>query len=389
VSWSGTTAQQIAKAVRRGDADAAVVVDHHLQRMEDLADSGDALTCVRKVEALAEAAAVDELDDRPNLPAAGVPVAVCEQLAVTGHAPRLGSNATVLPLAETDHEAVQRFRGAGAVVVGLGRSSELGLWPATDDDGHIPANPWRPDRGIGGPSGGTALAVASGAAPIGIGLDGPGSAGGVRTAAAACGIVAYSPEHAPADVDADPEQWLHGVVGVMATTVDDAALAYAALTHRAPRSTGDPGRLRIAATNAAPIPARVDDETTKSLLKAVRALTDLGHDTFRAKPKFGPRLTGASSGAWTCAAYLRSLRCGPDGLQRRTRRLVAAGEKTYLKGLFGGVLGDGRRVRRHLEDWFDTGDYDMLITPGLPGAAAGAAAGGPRPPRGGRSPHAG
>jgi amidase len=209
--------------------------------------------------------------------------------------------------------------------------------------------------------------VASGAAPIGIGLDGPGSAGGVRTAAAACGIVAYSPEHAPADVDADPEQWLHGVVGVMATTVDDAALAYAALTHRAPRSTGDPGRLRIAATNAAPIPARVDDETTKSLLKAVRALTDLGHDTFRAKPKFGPRLTGASSGAWTCAAYLRSLRCGPDGLQRRTRRLVAAGEKTYLKGLFGGVLGDGRRVRRHLEDWFDTGDYDMLITPGLPG----------------------
>jgi amidase len=128
VSWSGTTAQQIAKAVRRGDADAAVVVDHHLQRMEDLADSGDALTCVRKVEALAEAAAVDELDDRPNLPAAGVPVAVCEQLAVTGHAPRLGSNATVLPLAETDHEAVQRFRGAGAVVVGLGRSSGRGGW---------------------------------------------------------------------------------------------------------------------------------------------------------------------------------------------------------------------------------------------------------------------
>ncbi|THV40491.1 amidase family protein [Glycomyces buryatensis] len=390
MSWSGSTAQQIAKAVRRGDADAAFVVDHHLRHIEDHRETEGALTSVRKVEARAEAAAVDAVDPQPTsgpagdeagdvfartgsnatreaLPAAGVPVAVCEQLPVTGHAPRLGSNAAVLPIAESDHQAVQRIRGAGAVVVGLGRSSELGLWPATEDDGNVPANPWRPDRGVGGPSGGTALAVATGAAAIGIGLDGPGSAGGVRTAAAACGIIAYSPDHVPADIDADPDQWLSGHVGVLATTVDDAALAYAALTHRIPRQTGDPGRLRIAASNSAPLPARVDDEATKSLLKAVRALTDLGHDTFRSRPKFGTRLTSASSGAWSCAAYLRSLKCGPDGLQRRTKRLVSVGEKTYLKGLFGGVLGDGRRVRGHLEDWFDTEDFDLLITPGMPG----------------------
>ncbi|GAB3659156.1 amidase family protein [Glycomyces tarimensis] len=367
MSWSGTTAQQIAKAVRRGDADAAIVVDHHLRRIEDHHEAADALTSVRKIESLAEAAAVDEIDDRSALPAAGVPVAVCEQLPVAGHAPRLGSNAGVLPIAETDHRSVQRIRGAGAVVVGFGRSSELGLWPATDDDGNVPGNPWRPDRGIGGPSGGAALAVATGAAPIGIGLDGPGSAGGVRTAAAACGIVAYSPEHVPADINSDPEHWLNGHVGVMATTVDDAALAYAALTHRAPRGTGDPGKLRIAATNTTPLPARVDDEATKSLLQAVRCMTDLGHDTFRARPKFGTRLTATSSGAWACAAYLRSLKCGPDGLQRRTRRLAAVGEKTYLGGLFGGILGDGNQIRRHLEDWFDFGDYDMLVTPGMPG----------------------
>ncbi|WP_157930514.1 amidase [Glycomyces xiaoerkulensis] len=372
MSWSGTTAHQIAKAVRRGDADAAVVVDHHLRRIEVYRESADALTSVRKVESLAEAAAVDQIDDRSALPAAGVPVAVCEQLPVTGHAPRLGSNATVLPIAETDHQAVQRIRGAGAVVTGFGRSSELGLWPATDDDGNVPASPWRPDRGVGGPSGGTALAVAVGAAPIGIGLDGPGSAGGVRTAAAACGLVAYSPEHVPADINTDPDHWLGGHVGVMATTVDDAALAYAALTHRAPRATGDPGRLRIAATNGVALPARVDEEATKSLLRAVRCLTDLGHDTFRSRPRFGPRLAGASSGAWSCAAYLRSLKCGPDGLQRRTRRMAALGEKTYLRGLFGGVLGDGGRVRRHLEDWFDQSDYDLLVTPGLPGPSPAA-----------------
>ncbi|NUQ91050.1 MAG: amidase, partial [Glycomyces artemisiae] len=151
MSWSGTTAQQIAKAVRRGDADASVVVDHHLRRIEDHREADAALTSVRKIESLAEAAAVDDIENRDALPAAGVPVAVCEQLPVTGHAPRLGSNAAVLPIADTDHRAVQRIRGAGAVVVAFGRSSELGLWPATDDDGNVPANPWRPDRGIGGP----------------------------------------------------------------------------------------------------------------------------------------------------------------------------------------------------------------------------------------------
>ena len=88
--------------------------------------------------------------------------------------------------------------------------------------------------------------------------------------------------------------WLGAHTGVMATNVEDAALAYAALKHRHPRSTGDPGRLRIAATNVAPLPARVDDDATKWLLKAVRSLTDLGHETFRAKPRFGARLTQRS-----------------------------------------------------------------------------------------------
>src|SRR5690606_16794091 len=113
-------------------------------------------------------------------------------------------------------------------------------------------------------------------------------------------------------------------------------------------------------------------EATKSLLKAVRCLTDMGHDTFRSRPKFGTRLTATSSGAWTCAAYLRSLKCGPDGLQRRTRRLASVGERTYQRGLFGPVLGDGNRSRRHLEDWFDLAAYDLLITPGMPGPPAAA-----------------
>ena len=368
MSWSGVTARQIARAVRRGDADAAAVVDQHLQPIEENPHLTGALTQLRKVEALAEAATVDDLPDLSSLPLAGVPVTVCEQIGITGLAPRLGSHASVLPVHEMDHEAVQRLRGSGAVVIGTGRSSELALWPTTEDGRHILRNPWRSDRGVGGPSGGAALAVAGGATPLAVGLDGPGTAGGVRTSAAACGLFGFSPEHEPATADMEATRWLGGMVGVLATTLEDVRLGYGALSRRHLPDTSDPGRLRIAASNAPvlPLPGSVDNEATKALLNTVRLLTDSGHDTARANPKFGPRLAGASSGAWAAAAHLRSERAGGKTLQRRTRRLVTVGERTYKRGYFGGVLGDGARVRQHLEDWFADYDYDLLMTPGCP-----------------------
>ncbi|QSB04676.1 amidase [Natronoglycomyces albus] len=368
MSWSGVTARQIARAVRRGDADAAAVVDQHLQPIEENPHLAGALTHMRTIDALAEAATVDDLPDLSSLPLAGVPVVVCEQIGITGLAPRLGSHSSVLPIHEVDHEAVQRLRGAGAIIIGTGRSSELALWPTTEDGRHLLRNPWRSDRGVGGPSGGTALAVAGAAVPIGVGLDGPGTAGGVRTSAAACGLFGFSPEHEPATADMEATRWLGGMVGILATTVDDVKLGYAALSRRHARPSAELGRLRVAASNAQvlPLPTTVDHEATQALLNTVRLLTDAGHDTARANPKFGPRLAGASSGAWTAAAYLRAERAQSDRLQRRTRRLVALGERTFLRGYFGGVLGDGARVRQHLEDWFADHDYDILMTPGMP-----------------------
>src|SRR5438094_915429 len=68
--------------------------------------------------ARAEAEAADEAiargDDRPLL---GVPVAVKDHLAVTGHAPSYGT-ASPEPAAEVDAEVVRRLRAAGAVIVG-------------------------------------------------------------------------------------------------------------------------------------------------------------------------------------------------------------------------------------------------------------------------------
>ena len=89
---------------------------------------------VRGGEAIVEAEKVDEQDDLANLPLAGVPIAVKENTAVAGLPTWNGSAAARTAVAEDDHEVVRRLRGAGAVIVGVTRMPELGLWALTDDE---------------------------------------------------------------------------------------------------------------------------------------------------------------------------------------------------------------------------------------------------------------
>src|SRR5918912_1560829 len=123
-TWVGATAKQIARAVRRGDVSATQVVADHLEQ--------NAFRVIRAGEAIAEAEQVDEQEDLANLPLAGVPVAVKENTPVAGLPVWHGSAAARNPVAEKDHEVVRRLRGAGAVVIGLTRMPEMGLWGVTD-----------------------------------------------------------------------------------------------------------------------------------------------------------------------------------------------------------------------------------------------------------------
>ena len=131
-TWVGATAKQIARAVRRGDTSATQVVADHLDHI-DGATRSSTRSGVRGGEAIAEAETVDEQEDLANLPLAGVPVAVKENIPVAGLPTWNGSAAARSAVAEADHEVVRRLRGAGAVVVGVTRMPELGLWALTDD----------------------------------------------------------------------------------------------------------------------------------------------------------------------------------------------------------------------------------------------------------------
>ncbi|HET6212568.1 MAG TPA: amidase family protein, partial [Micromonosporaceae bacterium] len=174
-TWVGATAKEIARAVRRGDAAATAVVADHLDYIRAADHTLNAFRVVRAAEAVAEAEKVDEQPDLGNLPLAGVPIAVKENTAVAGVPTWNGSAAARQPVSEEDHEVVRRLRGAGAVVVGITRMPELGLWALTDDASAVTRNPWNTDRTPGGSSGGAAAAVAAGLVPIAHGNDGLGS----------------------------------------------------------------------------------------------------------------------------------------------------------------------------------------------------------------------
>jgi len=95
----------------------------------------------------------------------------------------------------------------------------------------VTRSPWNPASSSGGSSGGSGAALAAGFTTLATGSD---IAGSIRIPAAFCGIVGYKapygrvPGLAPANLD----PYCHD--GVMARSVDDAALLYDVVSGRHP-----------------------------------------------------------------------------------------------------------------------------------------------------------
>src|SRR2546423_2334449 len=146
------TAVDIAAAVRAGTLSARQAVEEALARIEALDARIGAYQEVRVFAALREADAVDARADRDELPLAGVPVAIKDNVPVAGEPMRDGSAGSDPTPQPHDHEVVRRLRAAGAVVVGITRVPELCVFGATDSTFGITRNPWDPARTPGGPS---------------------------------------------------------------------------------------------------------------------------------------------------------------------------------------------------------------------------------------------
>jgi amidase len=366
-TWVGATARQISRAVRRGDASATQVVADHLDHMAAADPVVSAFRTVRASAAIVEAEKVDEQDDLANLPLAGVPVAVKENTAVAGLPVWNGSAAARTEVAEEDHEIVRRLRGAGAVIVGISRMPELGLWGLTDDETATTRNPWRTDRTPGGSSGGAAAAVASGMVPVAHGTDGLGS---IRIPAACCGLLGLKPGRDVIPRELGGDDWF-GLTehGILSTTVSDMLDAFHVLAGRRPEKLVPPPRLRVAVSTRSPVVGvRVDRPNRDAVAATARLLVAAGHDTVAADPVYPTSLVRGTLATWCAAAATSVSSSGiePAALQARTQRHVALGDWALRKGYVRDS--DRESFRDRSIAFLSDRSFDLMITPALAGA---------------------
>ncbi|WP_336208638.1 amidase [Nonomuraea sp. LPB2021202275-12-8] len=390
--WAGRSATEIAAAVRQGRVTAVEVVEEHLGAIAERDPRVGAFRLVRQ-RALEEAQAVQERRDLTELPLAGVPVAVKDNLEVAGEATRSGSAVTEDSPAAKDHETVARLRAAGAVVIGLTNLPELGLVAFGDSAYGTVRNPWDRTRTAGGSSSGSAAAVAAGMVPIALGNDGMGS---LRIPAACCGVLALKPGAGLVPAPSDDWEGL-SENGPIATDVADLALMLSVLAADPslaeawrggmrteprrpmlrsvwaddedvwepppPQDSPEPFDLRVAyIPQPLPVGLPVDKEFQAAVRGAAETLRVAGHTIVERGRRLPVWLGPATVAAWLSRAADGAANLDRRRLERRSRSLARAGRVLTRLSL------DGRRGRDRwsgygADQWF--GDADVLVTPTL------------------------
>ena len=336
----------------------------HLERIASLDGELHAFTVVRERDALREAEALTRRDDVAQLPLAGVPVAVKENMRVAGLPTLHGTRALHHVIEHEDSAIVRRLRSAGAIVIGKTAMPELAIWPFTEGRDWATHNPIDPTRTCGGSSGGSAVAVATGMAALATATDGGGS---IRIPAACCGIVGVKPTHHLVPLpDGAPEHWYGlSVAGGLARDVEDATLLHGVLRGRVPRGAPRPlpSHLRIAMSVKHPVTgARVNREVKDAIRRVAYYLAASGHEVTEANPPYPPvPLSFLRSYLSGIAEEAEALQLDLAEAEQRTRAMAKRGHAIRRRGwdMHTHSHGAAHRLRR----WMAS--RDVLLTPVL------------------------
>ncbi|MGV9284984.1 amidase [Streptomyces sp. NPDC003730] len=183
----------------------------------------------------ARTAAKDIAAGRDRGPLHGVPMGLKDLIDVVGIATSASSRVRAGHRAQASSTVATRLEAAGAVLVGKTHTHEFAYGLTTPQT----SNAWHTGRVAGGSSGGSAVAVAAGAATFALGTD---TGGSIRVPAALNGVVGLKPTYGLVPRHGvTPLSWSLDHVGPITRTVEDAALVLGTLTGHDPRDPASPG----------------------------------------------------------------------------------------------------------------------------------------------------
>jgi Asp-tRNA(Asn)/Glu-tRNA(Gln) amidotransferase A subunit family amidase len=223
------SATELARRIRTREMSVAEIIEASLQRVAEINPQLNAFAAVYDQEARMAARHADAATRKGETLGLlyGVPIALKDMTPIIGKLTTSGSRALATHIADRDAWIVTALRKSGAIIIGKTTTPEFAYSSFTQSPLFgVTRNPWDPSHTPGGSSGGSAVAVASGAVPLAEGTDMGGS---VRIPAALCGVVGFKPSLGRIPFDILPSVFDNiSHFGPIARCCQDAALFVAA-----------------------------------------------------------------------------------------------------------------------------------------------------------------
>ncbi|MDE2342266.1 MAG: Asp-tRNA(Asn)/Glu-tRNA(Gln) amidotransferase subunit GatA [Betaproteobacteria bacterium] len=191
---ANTTLRQLASALHERRVSSRELAQAYLDRIARLDGQLGAFITVDPEKTLAQADAADARIARGEAgPLTGIPIAHKDIFCTQGWLTTCGSKMLSNFVSPYDAHVIEKFAGAGALVLGKTNMDEFAMGSSNETSHFGPVkNPWNLAKVPGGSSGGSAAAVAARLAPAATATD---TGGSIRQPAALCGVSGIKPTY--------------------------------------------------------------------------------------------------------------------------------------------------------------------------------------------------
>ncbi len=242
-----TSAVEMSRLIRAKKISAREALAAHLKQIERVNPKVNAIVTLVPEMAAADAARADEMQARkePLPPLHGLPVAHKDLLETRGIRTTFGSLLFKDFVPTEDDIVVERMRRAGAVIIGKTNTPEFGAGSQTFNKVFgATRNPYDLTKTCGGSSGGAAVSLACGFAPV---VSGSDTGGSLRNPAAFCNVVGFRPSIGRVPNPKAAFAWSTLTTsGCLGRSVADLAYVLSTIAgpdSRAPLSINEPGEI--------------------------------------------------------------------------------------------------------------------------------------------------